>query len=134
MDMLTVFPNIDTALDITEKLIAWGVKPDHISVIGKLEQDCEHFMELVDDITALTLPDGEVLMVAGSLAGYAGLTPTHRLQGLFVDYGLPVDERERLVQQIQKGNYLIVVDNEASLEEEMSGVGVSTMWACPVPI
>lgn len=133
MDMLTVFPNIDTALDITEKLIAWGVKPERISVIGKLQEHTGDFMEFVDDLTTLTLPEGEVLMVAGSLAEFAGMTPSNRLEGLFVDYGLPDDEMENLAEKVKSGNYLVVVDGDAK-GWQSTDMGIGTLWACPSSI
>lgn len=133
MDMLTVFPNVNTALDITEKLIAWGVRPERISVIGKLQEQTGQFMELVDDLTTLTLPEGDVLMVAGSLAGNAEMTPSHRLRGLFVDYGLPDSEMDHLAQQIKDGNYLVIVDRDAH-EEVSASANMGTLWAWPEPI
>ena len=129
--MLTVMPSYDSAIDIVQRLISWGVKPEELSVIGEIPEVPSRLAELVENFATITPEDGNPLLVAGPMASKADVTSKDHLTGLFMDLSLPKEEMERLEHWIKDGNYLVVVDEVENTPAKESSI---SLWAWPASV
>jgi hypothetical protein len=129
--MLTVMPNYESAIDIVQRLISWGVKPEELSVVGKIPDVPSRLAELVENFATISPEEGDTLLVAGSMASKADITSKDHLTGLFMELSLPKEEMERLEHWIKDGNYLVIVDEVETIPPKEC---LMSLWAWPASV
>jgi hypothetical protein len=131
VNMAVVFPDYDSAVELIKRLIDQGTTPQKITAIGQIvpSDRPNPLAELLDGFGTLSLEDEKSLLVAGAWAPRVSVVSSQHLDGLFMEFGLPVQDLMQLEAMVRTGHYLVAVEDEA--KEPVSQVEEGVLWAWP---
>ncbi|HEX2952642.1 MAG TPA: hypothetical protein VHR47_01500 [Bacillota bacterium] len=131
MNMAVVFPDYDSAVELVKRLIDQGTTPQKITAIGQIvAMDRPNpLVELLDGFGTLSLEEEKSLLVAGAWAPRVSVVSSERLDGLFMEFGLPVQDLVQLEEMVRTGHYLVAVEDEA--KEPIPRPEDGVLWAWP---
>lgn len=133
--MAVVFPDYESAVELIRHLIEQGTVPQKITAVGQImpSENSNSLAELLDGFGMLTLDEEKSILVAGAWAPRVSVVSGERLDGLFMEFGLPVQDLIRVEEMVRTGRYLVAVEDES--EEPRKALPChegEVIWAWPV--
>ena len=135
MNMAVVFPDYESAVELIKHLIKQGIIQQKIAAVGRItpSESPNPLLELLDGFGTLKLDKETSLLVAGAWAPRVSVVSGEHLDGLFMEFGLPVQDLIRVEELVRTGRYLVAVEDEDEerripMPERPGGV----LWAWPV--